>query len=150
MNEDRPASLANTELGRDDDIILPFRFEDIDLRGRLARLGPALDKILNAHDYPDSIAALLGEALVLASVIAGSFKFDGRFTLQTSSDGPCGLLVADFQTDGALRGYARFDADAVAAADAEGVIAAPVPRYLGAGHLAFTIDQVTNLVGVLV
>jgi len=139
MNHEVTAAAATQ--GRDDDIILPFRFENVDLRGRLARLGPSLDKILTAHDYPDAVATLLGEALTLATVIAGTFKFEGRFTLQTSSQGPVGLMIADFTTDGALRGYARFDADAVTAAEAEAAISGPVPRLLGSGHLAFTVDQ---------
>jgi molecular chaperone Hsp33 len=107
----------------------------------LLRLGPALDTVLKAHDYPDAVAKLLGEALILSATIAGTFKFDGRFVLQASTDGPVNLLIADFTTDGALRGYARYDAQAVATAEAEMQISAPVPRLLGAGHLAFTVDQ---------
>jgi molecular chaperone Hsp33 len=127
--------------GGDDDLILPFRFDQADIRGRLARMGPALDKVLKAHDYPDAVAKLLGEALILAATIAGTFKFDGRFVLQASTNGPISLLIADFTTDGALRGYARFDEKAVAKAEADMVISAPVPRLMGTGHLAFTVDQ---------
>jgi molecular chaperone Hsp33 len=35
-----------------DDAILPFSVESLDLRGRIVRLGPALDQILAGHDYP--------------------------------------------------------------------------------------------------
>src|ERR1700681_2050442 len=48
-----------------EDAILPFEVASLDLRGRVARLGPALDRILGSHDYPSPVAKLLGEAIVL-------------------------------------------------------------------------------------
>ena len=140
---DMSSARAATQ-GQSDDIILPFRIENADVRGRLVRLGPALDTILSAHDYPRDVAGLLGESLALAAVMAGTFKFDGRYTLQTSGDGPIVLMIADFSTSGALRGYARFDAKAVAAAN-DHASTAIVPRLLGNGLLAFTVDQGTDM-----
>ena len=35
-----------------DDAVIPFEVDALDLRGRLTRLGPALDEILTKHDYP--------------------------------------------------------------------------------------------------
>ena len=110
------------------------------VRGRLTRLGPALDTILGQqHSYPEPVAALLAETLALASVLAASLKFDGIFTLQAQGKGPVSLLVADITSEGALRAYARFDAERLA-----GVAAAErasVPALLGDGYLAFTVDQ---------
>ena len=48
-----------------DDAVLPFEVASLDLRGRLTRLGPALDEILTKHDYPPPVGKLLGEAIVL-------------------------------------------------------------------------------------
>jgi len=56
------------------------------------------------------VAAILGEAIALAVVLAGALKYDGIFTLQTKSDGPVRLIVADVSTEGAVRGYAQYDA----------------------------------------
>ncbi|MFL6838340.1 MAG: Hsp33 family molecular chaperone, partial [Bradyrhizobium sp.] len=42
-----------------DDTVLPFEVDALDLRGRLTRLGPALDDILNKHDYPLPVCKLL-------------------------------------------------------------------------------------------
>jgi len=134
------ASAHAASQGQSDNIILPFRLENADVRGRVVRLGPALEAILSAHEYPDAVATLLGEALTLAAVMAGSFKFDGRYTLQTSGDGPITLMIADFSTNGDMRGYAVYDAAALAAAAADGP-SAVVPRLLGNGLLAFTVDQ---------
>jgi molecular chaperone Hsp33 len=122
----------------DDDLIRPFQIGEYGLRGRLVRLGPAIDKILGQHHYPTVVAGLLGEALALAALLAGALKYDGIFTLQTKGNGPIKLMVADITSAGALRGYAQYDAEAVAALPED---TRSVPRLLGGGHLAFTVDQ---------
>src|SRR5579875_1225675 len=121
-----------------DDLVQPFQIDPFALRGRLVRLGPLLDEILTRHAYPEPVAQLLGEAIALAVALAGALKYDGVFTLQTKGDGPIRLMVADVTTAGAIRGYAQFDAARIEAAAASG---APVPRLLGAGYLALTVDQ---------
>ena len=93
-----------------DDAVLPFEVDALDLRGRLTRLGPALDDILAKHDYPAPVGKLLGEAIVLTTLLGSSLKFDGRFILQTQTDGPVSFLIVDFQAPDRLRAYARFDA----------------------------------------
>ncbi len=123
-----------------DDVIQPYQLDRFALRGRLVRLGALADEILTRHDYPAPVATLLGETLALAAVLAGALKYDGVFTLQTKSDGPVRMLVADVTSDGHMRGYAQFDAAAVAAAE-DGALGSPVPRLMGAGYLAFTVDQ---------
>ena len=45
-----------------DDAVLPYEVDALDVRGRLVRLGPALDEILTKHDYPAPVGKLLGEA----------------------------------------------------------------------------------------
>src|SRR5579863_3444242 len=103
-----------------DDTILPFAVKALDLRGRIVRLGPAVDAILGSHDYPTPVAKLLGEAIVLTVMLGSSLKIDGRFILQTQSDGPVRMLVVDFTSPGRVRACARFDAARVGAADAAG------------------------------
>lgn len=128
-----------------DDLRLPFQIEASGLRGRVIRLGPVVDTILSRHDYPLPVATLLGELIALAAALAGALKYDGVFTLQIKADGPVRLMLADVTSAGGLRGYAQFDADAVEAAShgrsgREGA----VQRLLGAGHIAFTVDQGPN------
>jgi molecular chaperone Hsp33 len=122
-----------------DDTILPFAVKALDLRGRIVRLGAAVDTILSSHDYPAPVAKLLGEAIVLTVMLGSSLKIDGRFILQTQSDGPVRMLVVDFTSPGNVRACARFDAERVAAAIAAN--AADPGKLLGHGHLAMTIDQ---------
>jgi molecular chaperone Hsp33 len=126
------------QTGRDD-VILPFAVKALDLRGRIVRLGAAVDTILTSHDYPAPVAKLLGEAIVLAVMLGSSLKIEGRFILQTQTDGPVRMLVVDFTSPGQVRACARFDADRVAAAIAAGE--AQPGKLLGHGHLAMTIDQ---------
>jgi molecular chaperone Hsp33 len=117
-----------------DDAVLPFEVDALDLRGRLTRLGPALDDVLAKHDYPAPVAKLLGEAIVLATLLGSSLKFDGRFILQTQTDGPVSFLIVDFQAPDRLRAYARYDAGRLKEGLDSGAL-------LGKGHLAMTIDQ---------
>jgi molecular chaperone Hsp33 len=122
-----------------DDTVLPFEVAPLDLRGRVVRLGPAVDEILSGHNYPEAVAKLLGEAIVLGVLLGTALKFEGRFILQTKSDGPVPMLVVDFITPNKVRACARIDKDRVAAAIASGK--ADAGSLLGRGHLAMTIDQ---------
>lgn len=133
---ERPAGLA--QAGRDD-IVLPFQTVRSRVSGRIVRLGKTIDSILKRHDYPDGVSVVLGEALLLAALIGAGLKFEGRLILQTKSDGPLDLLVADLATPGSLRGYASFDkARCAAVSDQQGQ--AVEKTLLGTGHLAMTID----------
>lgn len=141
-NEMSQTSLSTYGLDRPesgDDIVVPFTVNALDVRGRSVRLGTALDGILTRHNYPAPVARVLGEAVVLASLIGSSLKFEGRFILQTQTDGPINLVVVDLDAPDGLRGYARFDADQVMHAISRGEIR--TPQLLGKGHLAMTVDQ---------
>ena len=116
-------------------MVVPFKIETANIRGCFVRLGNAVDDVLRIHNYPEPVSRLLGEALTLVAMLGSSLKFDGTFSLQTRSDGPVKMLVADYFTPGILRGYASYDADLVAKSTgtSEGL--------LGKGHLALTVDQ---------
>lgn len=124
-----------------DDFVLPFEVEGLDVRGRLVRLGPAVDTILARHGYPDSVSALMAEAAALAILLGSTLKIEGRFILQTQTDGPVRLMVVDFELPDRVRACATFDAGRVAAVEAgDAGGAAAAGALLGTGHLAMTID----------
>ena len=123
-----------------DDTVLPFEIGTLDLRGRVVRLGPALDEILGRHGYPPPISKLLGEAIVLTVLLGSSLKFDGRFILQTKTDGPVRMIVVDYRSPGKVRACAQFDS-AVFGGVNEKSTGMPAGDLLGRGHLAMTIDQ---------
>jgi len=128
-----------TDLLSADDLIQPFRIDSLVARGRLVRLGDAVDAILTQHDYPEAVSVLLGEALALTAALADTLKFDGTFTTQIQGDGPIRLMIADYRTDGAMRGYAGFNADLLGDEVPAGM--AGDTGLFGGGHLAFTVDQ---------
>jgi molecular chaperone Hsp33 len=119
-----------------DDVVLPFQIDPFALRGRVVRLGPAIDAILSRHDYPLQVAQILGEMVALAAALAGSLKYEGVFSLQIKGAGPIRMMVADVTSAGQLRGYAAFDESVRALPEG-----ATVPRLFGAGYLALTVDQ---------
>jgi len=131
----------NSHIALDDDLIQPFQLDVSNFRGRLVRLGGTLDEILGKHDYPEPVARLLAEALVLAGALSAALKYEGIFTLQTKGEGPVTLLVADVTSTGDLRGYAQYDADAIAALPAGEMALADIRALQGKGYLAFTVDQ---------
>jgi molecular chaperone Hsp33 len=128
------------------DFSLPFDVPPLGVFGRLVRLGPTLDRVLGPHAYPEPVSMLLAELLALAAALSSVIKVDGTFTLQIKSDGAIGLMVADYRAPGVLRGYAQYDGARVAKRMGfrpDGPLGI-VPRLLGAGHLAFTLDQGPN------
>lgn len=121
-----------------DDYVLPFQTVRSRVLGRIVRLGDVVDRVLKRHDYPDGVSIALGEALALAALLGTGLKFEGRLIVQTKTDGPLDLLVADFETPGSLRGYASFDS--TRARSVTGPAATAQRVLLGKGHLAMTID----------
>jgi molecular chaperone Hsp33 len=123
-----------------DDVLAAFQIEGEAVRGRIARLGGVIDEILGAHEYPDAVANLLGEAVLVAALVGHSLKFDGKLIVQASGDGPVRLLVADYVTGGGLRGFAHFDAERVREVELD--VRRPGPSHLlGDAALAMTIDR---------
>ena len=122
------------------DRLLSFTIPARNARGRIVRLGPVLETILAAHDYPPPIKHLLAEALVITALIGGLFKDeDGQLTVQAqTSGGIVGLLVCDYR-GGELRGYVRHDAERLAALGANPSLFA----LFGQGYLAMTFDLAT-------
>ncbi len=128
-----------------DDIVLPFSVEALSTRGRLVRLGPEVDRLLKGHAYPEPVSKLVAEAVTLAALLGSTLKLEGRFQLQTKTDGPVSLVLVDFDAPSNLRALARFDRNRVAEAG-------PGDDLLGGGHMAFTIDpggEMTRYQGVI-
>ncbi|MEQ1698417.1 MAG: Hsp33 family molecular chaperone HslO, partial [Hyphomicrobiaceae bacterium] len=121
-----------------DDSVISFQTVASAISGRLVRLGPAVDDILNRHDYPEPVSKILAQALALTAMLGSQLKFDGKLILQTKSDGPLGFIVVNYQTAGTIRGYASFNAERLQALTDAG--AATEAAILGNGHLAMTID----------
>lgn len=129
-----PAGAPVTNLDEAVGFTLPQRHA----RGRLVRLGPVLDQILSAHEYPAPIARILSEALTLTALLGAMLKdAGGQRTLQAQTEaGIIDLLVTDYR-GGELRGYVRFDKDRLA----EVTQLPTLENLFGRGYLAITFDQ---------
>ena len=120
--------------------VTPFFLPRRPVRGRLVRLGPLADALLTRHPNEPAVTRLSGQSLALAAALSTALKFRGSFSLQAKGDGPVPMLLADCTDTGALRGYARARPDRLDALLRDD--ASPgADRLLGAGYLAFTVDQ---------
>ena len=123
------------------DQLLGFTIPQRHARGRVVRLGPALDAVLSAHDYPAPIRHLLAEALVLTGLIGSLLKDDGsQLTMQAQTQGGIVELLACDYRSGELRGYVRHDADRLAMLGANPSLYA----LFGQSYLAITFDDAAS------
>jgi molecular chaperone Hsp33 len=119
------------------DTLMGFTLPGRNARGRVVRLEGVIEEVLSAHDYPAPITHLLGEALVLGTLMGGLLKGEqAQLTLQAQTQGGIvKLLVCDYR-GGAVRGYADFDGDRLATLGANPSLAA----LFGEGYLAITFE----------
>ncbi len=122
-----------------DDTVLPFQLDASDIRGRVARLDTVLDGILQQHDYPTKVEALVAEMALLTALIGQTIKLRWKLSLQVQSNGPVRMIATDFyapQSEGEpaqIRAYASFDKDR---------LTDDIPfAQVGEGYFAVLIDQ---------
>jgi molecular chaperone Hsp33 len=120
-----------------DDTVLPFEVKPLGIRGRVVRLGPVIDDILMRHAYSEPVSSAVAQSVALAALLGSTLKFEGKFILQTKTDGPLNMLVADFMSPDGVRGVARVDRSRAA----EAAAATTERTLLGEGYLAMTVDQ---------
>jgi molecular chaperone Hsp33 len=120
-----------------DDMVMAFEVKPLGIRGRIVRLGPVIDDILSRHSYASPVSAVLAQSVALAALLGSTLKFEGKFILQTKTDGPVNMLVADFASPNGIRGVARHDAKRVADLG----VAVSETELLGEGYLGMTVDQ---------
>ncbi len=123
------------------DYVLPFQLEGSDIRGRVVKLNDSITTIINQQAYPQVVSSMMAEFLGLTVILASMLKYDGIFTLQIQGEGPVSLMVADLTSEGAIRGYARFDESRILALSPEELKENPVQALLQNGTLHFTVDQ---------
>lgn len=126
----------------DDNIVQPFRLEKSNVRGRMVRIGHVLAQIMQQHNYPAPVSALLSEVATLCLLLSAMLKYEGIFTLQIKGDGPIRMLVADVTHQGEMRAYASFDEQGVKKlAKRKKDTHSGHYHLLGKGYIAFTVDQ---------
>ncbi len=119
------------------DRLLKFLFHDAPVRGEVVRLAEVWQQVIEHHDYPAPVLALLGEMTAAAALLAANIKFNGALSLQIEGDGPVRLLVVECQPDFRLRATAKLRADAPVPADAT---LRTLVNAQGQGRCAITLD----------
>ncbi len=129
--------MSDTRTETYSDELLGFSIPSRDSRGRAVRLGPVLEDVLSAHDYPPALKHCLAEALVLVSLMGSLLKDDGdQLTMQAQGEGGIvSLLVCDYR-DGEIRGYVEHDEVQMEAGGAN----PSLEVLFGKAHLAITFD----------
>lgn len=130
--------------GGADDLVRPFSIEGMEVRGRLVRLGAAVEEIIAAHAYEPPLSHLVAELVALVSLLGSLMKFDGVLTIQAKAEegAPLRFLVADYHAPGHVRAYVEKSAGHEGPLDAE----AGLSTLMGAGgYLAMTIDQGSDM-----
>ena len=119
------------------DNLMGFTLPARSARGRMVRMEGVLDQVLSAHDYPAPITHLLGEALVLGTLMGGLLKGEtAQMTMQAQTNGGIvKLLVCDYRA-GAVRGYVDFDGERLGRLGANPSLEA----LFGEGYLAITFE----------
>lgn len=124
-----------------DDTVLPFQLDKPDIRGRIARLDGVLNSILDQHNYPLEVSAMLAEAVVLTALIGPTIKLRWKLSLQIRGNGPIRILATDYYSPketgepARIRAYASFDQDRLAAE-----VGTPFDK-IGKGVFGMLIDQ---------
>ena len=117
----------------DSDTLSRFLFEHAGIRGNLVHLDASWRAVLEAHPYPEPVAARLGEALAAALLLAATIKFEGSLILQIQGSGPIRTLVAQATHARTVRGLARWEGEVPAVES--------LSEQFGTGQLVLTIDQ---------
>lgn len=122
------------------DFVLPFDLPEAGVRGRLVRLSLTVTQALSVQDVPECVGRVEGECMALVAMLGSLLKLDGRLTVQTKSNGPLGMVVADYygaeaEKPRGMRATVRLDREMLSAYGTHPSFSALV----GKGALAITV-----------
>lgn len=93
------------------DALQRFLFEHAPIRGEIAHLDATWRAVLERHDYPPALRALLGEMMAAAALLAATLKFDGTLIMQIQGSGPVRLLVVECTSRYHMRATAKWSGE---------------------------------------
>ncbi|MBT0961411.1 Hsp33 family molecular chaperone HslO [Denitromonas iodatirespirans] len=116
---------------REDSLVQPFLFDDLDIRGSIVQINDAWRSMIAKRGYSPAVQSILGELTAVTALMSANLKQPGRLTFQMQGHGPLSLMVVDCTETLNLRGYAKTDA--------------PLPSgnlgdLVGDGRLQLTLD----------
>jgi molecular chaperone Hsp33 len=108
-----------------------FIFENADIRGEIVRLHKSYLDTVRGKQYPEPVAALLGQFLAASALLSTTIKFDGRLVIQARSEGEVTVMMGECTSAGEVRGIARY---------AQTPTSEQFSEMLRDGNLVITID----------
>lgn len=118
---------------RQRDVLVPFVFDKLPVRGAVIQLSRQWQQLLGMHDYDPALRDILGHAAAATPLIAQSMKAGSSVTLQLTGDGRLSMLVMQCTSDLHFRGLAS------ARDDAAGLTFSELTR---GARCAITVDNV--------
>jgi molecular chaperone Hsp33 len=112
------------------DSLQRFIFEGFPVRGEIVHLDATWRAVLERHDYPQPLRAVLGELMAAAALLSATLKFDGSLILQMQGTGTVKLIVVECTSEQTMRATAKWDGDLPAGTFRE---------LVGDGRFAITI-----------
>lgn len=91
------------------DVLDRFLFENRSIRGEIVSLEKSFQTILDSANYPEPVQLLLGELMVVTSLLTATLKFEGEIALQIQSEGPIKYMIVNSTHEQKMRGVARWD-----------------------------------------
>jgi molecular chaperone Hsp33 len=98
---------VNDALRNQGDVVIPFLFEKLPVRGALIQLQRSWARMQLGNDYSPRETGILGQSAAATGLIAQSLKFRGKITLQVSGAGPLSMLVMQSTEKLEMRGMVR-------------------------------------------
>ena len=91
------------------DSLQRFIFEAAPVRGEIVHLDSTWRAVLERHDYPAPLRAVLGEMMAAAALLSATLKFDGALILQIQGRGAVKLIVVECTGEQTMRATAKWD-----------------------------------------
>jgi molecular chaperone Hsp33 len=117
------------------DTLQRFLFEHAPIRGEIVRLDATWRAVLERHDYPPALRAVLGELMAACALLTATLKFEGSVTMQMQGSGPVRLIVVECTDAHTMRATAKWEGALPAGA---------LPDLLGDGRCAISLVSNTG------
>ncbi|HUU71889.1 MAG TPA: Hsp33 family molecular chaperone HslO [Burkholderiales bacterium] len=93
------------------DSLQRFLLEGTPVRGEIVQLKATWRAVLERRDYPQPLAALLGEMMAAGALLSATLKFEGALIMQMQGEGPVKLLVVEATSEHTLRATAKWEGE---------------------------------------
>lgn len=93
------------------DSLQRFLFESAPVRGELVHLDATWRAVLERHNYPAALRAVLGELMAAAALLSATLKFDGSLILQIQGSGAVKLIVVECTSEQTMRATAKWEGE---------------------------------------